>query len=126
MFSATKNPDNSAQLTGFSMTRTILVKPIGEDLVEDARILRFHVTSSLNRNPILQLLLDISKEPAGVGNCVLITIFARLGSRSSLLFFHLPVGGCKDPSICNVAMGGFRVARFRKHDAFNKTNKDGQ
>ena len=108
------------------MTRTILVKPIGEDLVEDVRILRFHVTSSLSRNPILQLLLDISKEPAGVGNCVLITIFARLGSRSSLLFFHLPVGGCKDPSICNVAMGGFRVARLRKHDAFNKTNKDGQ
>ena len=37
------------------MTRTILVKPIGEDQVEDSRILRFHVTSSLTRNPVFQL-----------------------------------------------------------------------
>ncbi len=48
---------------GAFVTRTILVKPIGEDLVEDARILRFHVTSSLNRNPILRLLLDKHLRP---------------------------------------------------------------
>ena len=109
-----EEPRRLGVVDGAFVTRTVLVKPIGEDLVEDARILRFHVTSSLNRNPILQLLFDISKEPAGVGNCVLVTIFARFGSRNALMFFHLPVGGCKDPSICNVAMGGFRVARFRK------------
>ena len=96
------------------MKSAILVKPIGEDLVEDARILRFHVTSSLSRNPVLQILLDISREPPGLGNCVLATIFARFGKRSGLLFFHIPVGGCDDPSICNVALGQFRVARFRK------------
>ncbi len=101
-------------IDGVSAVRTILVRPIGEDLVEDARILRIHITSSLSRNPILQLLVDISKEPAGLGNCVLATIFARFGSHSALMFFHVPIGGCKDPSICNVAMGQFRVARFRK------------
>ena len=96
------------------MTRTIQLKPIGEDLVEDVRILRFHITSSLSRNPVLQLLLDISREPVELGNCVLATIFARFGKRSGLFFFHIPVGGCNDPSICNVALGQFRVARFRK------------
>ena len=96
------------------MTRTILVKPIGEDQVEDSRILRLHVTSSLTRNPVFQFLLDISREPVGLGNCVLATIFARFGKHSSLLFFHIPVTGCRDPSICNVGLGGFRVARLRK------------
>jgi hypothetical protein len=96
------------------LTGTILVKPIGEDQVEDARILRFHVTSSLGRNPIFQFLFDISREPVGLGNCVLVTILARIGKRSSLLFFHIPVGGCQDPSICSVGMGRFRVARLRK------------
>ena len=103
-----------AQHLGVLLARTILVKPIGEDLVADTRILRFHVTSSLSRNPVFQLLFDISKEPTGLGNCVLTTVLARLGSHSFLFFFHIPVGGCKDPSICNVAMGRFRVARLRR------------
>jgi hypothetical protein len=97
------------------VTRTILVKPIGEDLAEDIRILRFHITSSLSKHPILQLLFDVSKEPPGAGNCVLTTIFARLGPHNFLLFCHIPLGGCNDPSICNVAMGRFRVTSFEKH-----------
>ncbi len=107
------------------MTRTILVKPIGEDLVEDARILRFHVTSSLNRNPILQLLFDISKEPAGVGNCVLITIFARFGSRSALMFFHLPVGDCRTPPYATWPWVDSGWQDSESNDAFNKVNNDG-
>ena len=92
----------------------MLVKPIGEDPVGDLRILRVHVTSNLRKNPILQLLFDISKEPTGQGNCVLATIMARLGKHSFLMFFHLPVGDCQDPSICTAAAGRFAVARFRR------------
>ena len=91
----------------------MLVKPIGEDVVEDLRILRLHLTSSLGKSPVLQLLFDVSKEPPGQGNCVLTTILARLGSRSFFMFFHIPVGGCKDPSICTAVAGRFAVARFR-------------
>ncbi len=92
----------------------MFVRPIGEDTVGDLRILRFHLTSSLLRNPVLQILFDISKEPPGQGNCVLATFLARLGARSFLMFFHIPVGGCQDPSICTAAVGTFVVARFRK------------
>lgn len=63
---------------------------------------------------MLQVLFDISKEPPGQGNCVLATLLARLGTRSFFMFFHLPVGGCQDPSICTAAIGRFAVARFRK------------
>ncbi|TMI25071.1 hypothetical protein E6H36_07310 [Candidatus Bathyarchaeota archaeon] len=93
---------------------SMLVKPIGEDQISDTRILRFHITSSLSRNPVVQLLFDISREPPGLGNCVLTTILARIASHSILFFFHIPVGGCEDPSICNVAMGRFGVARLRR------------
>lgn len=96
------------------MANMVLVKPIGEDLVADTRVLRFHVTSSLSKNPVLQFLFDVSREPPGLGNCVLTTILARLASHSILLFFHIPVGGCKDPSVCSVAMGRFGVARLRR------------
>lgn len=92
----------------------MFVKPIGEDMVGDLRILRFHLTSSLRRSPVLQLLFDVSKEPPGQGNCVLATLLARLGTRSFLMFFHIPLGGCQEPSICTAAIGRFAVARFRK------------
>lgn len=90
----------------------MLLKPIGEDSVGDQRIVRFHIASSLLRNPVLQLLFEVSKEPAGQGNCVLTTIMARLGRRNFLMFFHIPIGGCQDPSICTAAFGRFGVARF--------------
>ena len=92
----------------------MLVKPIGEDPVGDQQILRFHLTSGLHRNPILQLLFEVSKEPAGQGNCVLTTIMARFGRRNLLMFFHIPIGGCQDPSICTAAFGRFGVARLRR------------
>ena len=92
----------------------MLIKPIGEDSVGDQRILRFHVTSSLLKSPVLQLLFEVSKEPPGQGNCVLTTIMARLGRRNFLMFFHIPVGGCQDPSICTAAFGRFGVARLRR------------
>jgi hypothetical protein len=91
----------------------VIVKPIGEDLVPDLRILRLHAKSSLARNPVMQLLFEVSKEPPGQGNCLLTTIMARLGKRSFLLFFHIPVGGCKDPSISITALGRFLVTRFK-------------
>jgi hypothetical protein len=103
---------NVALLNGVS--RGLFVKPIGEDRAGDLRILRFHLTSSLRRSPVLQLLFDVSKEPPGQGNCVLATLLARLGTRSFLMFFHVPVGGCQDPSICTAAIGRFSVARFRR------------
>ena len=85
----------------------MLLKPIGEDSVGDKRILRLHLTSSLAKPPVLQLLFEVSKEPPGQGNCVLTTIMARLGKRNFLMFFHIPVGGCQDPSICTAAIGRF-------------------
>jgi hypothetical protein len=94
--------------------KMLIVRPIGEDLVPDLRILRLHVKSSLARNPVLQLLFEISKEPPGQGNCLLTTLMARLGKHSFLLFFHIPVGGCQDPSICTAALGRFIVTRFKK------------
>lgn len=93
------------------MPHDIRVKPIGEDAVEDFRIFRLHLTSNLLRDPVFQMLFDVSKEPTGQGNCVLATLLARLGTRSFLMFFHIPVGGCRDPSVCMVA-GRFGVARF--------------
>ena len=93
-------------------SKMLLVRPIGEDLVTDLRILRLHAKSSLARNPVLQLLLEVSKEPPGQGNCLLTTLIARLGKHSFLLFFHIPVGGCQDPSICVTALGRFIVTRF--------------
>src|SRR6266852_3697195 len=94
--------------------KMLIVRPIGEDLVPDLRILRLHVKSSLARNPVLQLLFEISKEPPGQGNCLLTTLMARFGKRSFLLFFHIPVGGCQDPSICTAALGRFIVTRFKR------------
>jgi hypothetical protein len=96
-----------------STKRLVIVKPIGEDLVPDFRILRLHAKSSLARNPVMQLLFEVSKEPPGQGNCLLTTIMARLGKRSFLLFFHIPVGGCQDPSISITALGRFIVTRFK-------------
>ncbi|HEY4823116.1 MAG TPA: hypothetical protein VIH83_05485 [Candidatus Bathyarchaeia archaeon] len=90
------------------------VKPIGEDSTGDQRILRFHLTSNLHHTPVLQFLFEVSKEPAGQGNCVLTTIMARLGKRNFLLFLHMPVGGCQDPSICTAALGRFGVARLAR------------
>ncbi len=92
----------------------MMVKPIGEDPVGDVRILRVHLTSSLEKSPIFQFLFDVSKEPPGQGNCVLATVMARLGKRSLLFFFHIPIGGCQDPSICAAALGQFSVGRLRR------------
>ncbi len=92
----------------------LFVKPIGEDPVGDLRILRLHLTSNLRKNPVLQLLVDVSKEPPGQGNCVLATMMARLGQRNFLLFLHIPLGGCQDPSICTAALGRFGVARLKR------------
>ncbi len=97
-----------------SNSRLVVVKPIGEDPAPDLRILRLHAKSSLARNPVLQLLFEVSKEPPGQGNCLLTTLMARLGKRSFLLFFHIPVGGCQDASICAAALGRFIVTRFKK------------
>src|SRR3989442_13618082 len=99
-----------------STSRLVIVKPIGEDLVPDLRILRLHAKSSLARNPVLQLLFEVSKEPPGQGNCLLTTLMARLGKHSFLLFFHIPIGGCQDPSICAAALGRFIVTKFKSHD----------
>src|SRR2546427_7871376 len=96
-----------------STRRLVIVKPIGDDLVPDFRILRLHAKSSLARNPVMQLLFEVSKEPPGKGNCLLTTIMARLGKRSFLQFFHIPVGGCQDPSICVTALGRFIVPGSR-------------
>jgi hypothetical protein len=101
-------------MTQPSTRRLVIAKPIGEDLVPDLRILRLHAKSSLARNPVMQLLFEVSKEPAGQGNCLLTTIMARLGKRSFLLFFHIPVGGCQDPSISVTALGRFIVTKFKK------------
>jgi len=101
-------------MTQPSTKRWVIAKPIGEDLVPDLRILRLHAKSNLARNPVMQLLFEISKEPPGQGNCLLTTIMARLGKRSFLLFFHIPVGGCQDPSISITALGRFIVTRFKK------------
>jgi hypothetical protein len=100
-------------MTQRSTRRLVIVKPIGEDLVPDLRILRLHAKSSLARNPVMQLLFEVSKEPPGQGNCLLTTLMARLGKRSFLLFFHIPVGGCQDPSISITALGRFIVTRFK-------------
>src|SRR6266446_10326904 len=97
--------------------KMLIVRPIGEDLVPDLRILRLHAKSSLARNPVLQLLLEVSKEPPGQGNCLLTTLMARLGKHSFLLFFHIPVGGCQDPSICTAALGRFIVTRFKRRSS---------
>jgi len=94
--------------------KMLIVRPIGEDLVPDLRILRLHAKSSLARNPVLQLLFEVCKEPPGRGNCLLTTLMARLGKHSFLLFFHIPVGGCQDPSICTAALGRFIVTRFKR------------
>jgi hypothetical protein len=94
--------------------RTLVVRPIGEDRVPDLRILRLHAKSSLARDPVLQLLFEVCKEPPGQGNCLLTTLMARLGNHSFLLFFHIPVSGCQDPSICSAALGRFFVTRFRR------------
>jgi hypothetical protein len=94
--------------------RMLVVRPIGEDLIPDLRILRLHVKSNLARNPVLQLLFEVSQEPPGQGNCLLTTLMARLGKHNFLLFFHIPVGGCQDPSICAAALGRFLVTRFKK------------
>jgi len=94
--------------------KMLIVRPIGEDLVPDLRILRLHVKSSLARSPVLQLLFEISKEPPGQGNCLLTTLMARFGKHSFLLFFHIPVGGCQDPSICTAALGRFIVTRLKR------------
>ncbi|HZD12036.1 MAG TPA: hypothetical protein VE177_00755, partial [Candidatus Binatus sp.] len=91
---------------------TLWLKPIGEDRIADIPILKLHITSSLAKNPVLQILFDISREPPGQGNCMLTTFMARLGKRSFLLFFHIPVGGCQDPSISSCAAGRFGVTRF--------------
>ena len=90
----------------------VWLKPIGEDQVADIPILKVHLTSSLAKSPVLQILFDISREPPGQGNCMLTTLMARFGKRSFLLFFHIPVGGCADPSISSVCAGSFGVARF--------------
>ncbi len=92
----------------------MFVKPIGEDPVGDLRIVRLHLTSNLRKDPVLQLLFDVSKEPPGQGNCVLTTIMARFGRRNFLMFLHIPLGGCQDPSICTAALGRFGVARLRR------------
>ena len=102
------------RMTRPSTRRLVLAKPIGEDLVPELRILRLHTNSDLARNPVLQLLFEVSKEPPGQGNCLLTTLMARLGKRSFLLFFHIPVGGCQDPSISVTALGRFIVTRFKK------------
>jgi len=96
-----------------STSRLVIAKLIGEDTVPDLRMLRLHAKSNLARNPVMQLLFEISKEPPGQGNCLLTTIMARLGKRSFLLFFHIPVGGCQDPSISITALGRFIVTRFK-------------
>ena len=101
-------------MTQPSTRRLVIAKPIGEDLVPDLRILRLHAKSSLARNPVMQLLFEVSKEPPGQGNCLLTTLMARLGKHGFLLFFHIPVGGCKDPSICSAALGRFFVTRFKR------------
>lgn len=94
--------------------RILVVRPIGEDLVSDLRILRLHVKSNLARNPVLQLLFEVSQEPPGKGNCLLTTLMARLGKHSFPLFFHIPVGGCQDPFICASALGRFLLTRFKR------------
>ena len=91
------------------------LKAIGEDRVADIPILKLHITSSLVKNPVLQILFDISREPPGQGNCMLTTFMARLGRRSFLMFLHIPVGGCQDPSISACVGGKFSVLRFRRH-----------
>ncbi len=90
------------------------LKPIGEDRVADIPILKLHITSSLVKNPVVQILFDISREPPGQGNCMLTTFMARLGHRSFLMFLHIPVGGCQDPSISACAAGKFSVLRLRR------------
>src|SRR3989441_5194316 len=97
-----------------SSGKVLIVRPIGEDHVPDLRILRLHVKSTLARNPVLQLLFEVSKEPPGQGNCLLTTLMARLGKHSFLLFFHIPIGGCQDPSICAAALGRFIVTKFKR------------
>src|SRR5207253_5108011 len=54
-------------MTRPSTRRLVIAKPIGEDLVPDLRILRLHANSDLARNPVLQLLFEVSKEPPGTG-----------------------------------------------------------
>src|SRR5437016_14108175 len=93
--------------------KMLIVRPIGEDLVSDLRILRLHVKSSLARNPVLQLLFEISKEPPAQGNCLLTTLMARFGNQSFLLLFHIPVGGTLDPSVCSTALSRFLVIRSK-------------
>lgn len=95
-----------------NLSSRVVLKAIGEDRVADTPILKFHVTSSLLKNPVFQLLFDVSREPAGQGNCMLTTIMARLGRMSFLMFLHIPVGGCQDPSISACVAGRFPVARF--------------
>jgi hypothetical protein len=49
---------------------------------------------------------------------------ARLGKRSFLLFFHIPVWGCRgcqDPSISVTALGRFIVTRFKKRKVHEPT-----
>ena len=108
-------------MTQPSTRRLVIAKPIGEDLVPDLRILRLHANSDLARNPVLQLLFEVSKEPPGQGSCLLTTLMARLGKRSFLLFFHIPVGGCQDPSISVTALGRFIVTRFKKRKVHEPT-----
>src|SRR5260370_40731828 len=86
-------------MTRPSTRRLVIAKPIGEDLVPDLRILGLHANSNLARNPVMQLLFEVSKEPPGQGNCLLTTIMPRLGKRNFLLSFHIPVGVSQDPPI---------------------------
>lgn len=82
---------------------SLCLKSPGMDRQPDQPLMRSQIFVSSGTR-LLQFFLEISKEPASQGNCLIITGLARLSSflRSSLqllISLHMPMGGCADPSI---------------------------